>query len=107
MNIFGLFNRGDTITVEDLKEVIASENPYTIIDVRTPEEFKTGSIESKNTVNVQMEEVDEYILNNALEGDIYLLCSSGGRSASVQKTLALQGIESINIQGGMLSWKNS
>lgn len=107
MNLFGFFTRGESISAEDLKEAISGDVQYIIIDVRTPEEFKSGSIESKNTVNVQMDEVYQFILDNAPEGDVYLLCASGGRSASVQKMLALQGIEAINVQGGMLSWEKS
>lgn len=38
------------------------------------------------------------------ERDIYLVCRSGGRSSQVAQWLAMQGIEAINVGGGMDAW---
>lgn len=96
---------GEEISPVDLKKRIEQDDAYTIIDVRTSGEYAGGSIPSKNTVNVEMTEVYQYIADNEIEGDIYLVCASGSRSSSVQRMLAMQGVEAVNVSGGMMGWQ--
>lgn len=102
------FNQGKTISVGQIRKKIAQKNDnYIIIDVRTTGEYAGGSIESDNTVNVEMDQVLTFLEEHPEEKtkDIYLLCASGSRSGSVQKILQAQGIEATNIAGGMMAWQ--
>jgi len=38
------------------------------------------------------------------EGPVYVICRSGGRSAQVAQYLNQNGVEAVNVTGGMQAW---
>jgi rhodanese-related sulfurtransferase len=80
-------------------EKIIKEKQGTIIDVRTPEEFRSGNV--ANSINIPLQEIQQRIdeLKN-LKQPIVLCCASGNRSGKATQILTQQGIECFN--GG--SW---
>jgi rhodanese-related sulfurtransferase len=80
-------------------EKIIKEKQGTIVDVRTPEEFRGGNAEG--SINIPLQELQQRIgeLKN-LKQPLVLCCASGSRSGQAQGYLAQQGIECCN--GG--SW---
>jgi len=78
-----------------------------LIDVRTAEEFKEGSID--NAVNIDfyadnfLDQFNNYNKNEA----IYIFCRSGGRSAKACNQLAEKGFTKIyDLEGGYLNWSD-
>jgi len=80
-------------------EKIIKENQGTVIDVRTPEEFRNGN--APGSVNIPLQKLPERIeeLKN-MKAPIILCCASGNRSGQAQHYLSQRGIECYN--GG--SW---
>ncbi|MFI5131130.1 MAG: rhodanese-like domain-containing protein [Chitinophagales bacterium] len=80
-------------------EKLIKENKGTIIDVRTPEEFRGGNV--ANSINIPLHEIQQRLdeLKN-LKQPFILCCASGNRSGKATQILAQQGIECCN--GG--SW---
>ncbi len=80
-------------------EKIIKEKKGTIIDVRSPEEFRSGNV--MGSINVPLQEIPRRMeeLKN-LSNPLVLCCASGGRSGQAHQYLAQQGIECYN--GG--SW---
>jgi rhodanese-related sulfurtransferase len=88
-------------------EMINSENPPLIIDVRSQEEFngELGHLEGARLI-------PHYLVVDSLEifqsfdnHDILLVCRSGRRSKIAGNDLSNSGIENIyNLVGGMKSW---
>jgi len=93
-----------TITAEQLHSLHREQNNLTLIDVRSPAEFRTVHVQS--AINLPLGDLDA----NAIaphanpEDDIYVICHSGGRSAKACEQLhALGFTRVISVEGGTLS----
>ena len=76
-----------------------------LIDVRSPEEFVSGHVPgakliSLNTIMARANEIPK-------QGEVYVICQMGGRSAQAIMYLAQQfGLDNlINIDGGTAAWR--
>lgn len=65
------------------KEIMETQE-YTIVDVRTKEEYLTGHV--KGAINIPYDEIDE---NTSLDKNknIFVYCKSGARSSKAYETL--------------------
>lgn len=76
---------------------------YPIIDVRTRAEFQSGHIPSAQNIELAaLMHVAPQQLQR--EQTYYIICASGGRSATACRSLARQGYRVINLKGGMMSY---
>jgi len=82
----------------DLKPIL--ERGAVIVDVRTPKEFATGSVEGAKNIPLPdlSKNIDEI---KKMKKPIIAICASGMRSGAAVKQLELYRIEAYN--GG--SWK--
>ncbi|MFK8038193.1 MAG: rhodanese-like domain-containing protein [Crocinitomicaceae bacterium] len=92
------------VTAEVFKDLLET-NIGTLIDVRTPEEFKNGSI--GNAQNIDF--LDSQFVNNIDLLDrskpVYVFCQAGGRSGRAMKTLKENGFTEVyNLIGGYGQW---
>ncbi len=72
-----------------------------IIDVREPQEWESGRIAHAELVPLST--VPERL--GAFDGSpTYVVCRSGNRSANACRYLVEQGVEAVNVAGGMLAW---
>lgn len=93
------------VTPSDFKE---KSKDQTIIDIRTPEEFKQGHIE--NAVNINFFDSDflERMNQYDKEKPLFIYCRSGNRTSSASKKLARSGFQEVyDLQGGILNWMRS
>lgn len=66
-----------------------------IVDVRMPQEYRSGHI--KGSINVPLQELGkEAVKLKKLNKPIITCCLSGGRSSAAEKLLSRQGIEVYN-----------
>jgi phage shock protein E len=80
-------------------EKIIKEKRGTIVDVRTPAEFRGGHV--AGSINIPLQEIAQRIEElKSLKLPLVLCCASGGRSGQAHGYLSQQGIECYN--GG--SW---
>ena len=94
----------NSITTKELKVLLSKEN-IQLMDVRTPEEIKQGTIQTAffaNYFDVDFEKVATAQLNKSKP--IYLYCRSGNRSGKACKILKEKGFKVINVLGGYLQW---
>jgi rhodanese-related sulfurtransferase len=102
-------NNSNLINIDYIKaqEMIASENPPVIFDVRTLEEFngELGHLEGARLIphNLVKDSLDIF---NSYEGkNILLVCRTGRRSKIAGNVLSELGIENVyNLRGGMTAW---
>ncbi|MFG3496125.1 rhodanese-like domain-containing protein [Streptomyces sp. NPDC047928] len=80
-----------------------------VLDVREDDEWAAGHVEG--AVHVPMSEfvarfgeVTEAVADGRRA---YVMCRVGGRSAQVTQYLVQQGIDAVNIDGGMLAWQRA
>jgi len=99
-----------SLTVDQLypRWLIAREknSPVALIDVRSPDEFRARHVPGAklialNTLMARANEVPK-------QGDVYLICHSGARSAQAAAYLQQQfGYDNlINVEGGTMAWAN-
>ncbi|MGI5401608.1 rhodanese-like domain-containing protein [Streptomyces sp. CA-135486] len=77
-----------------------------VLDVREDDEWAAGHVEGALHVPMsdfvaRFGEVTEALADG---GRAYVMCRVGGRSAQVTQYLVQQGIDAVNIDGGMLAW---
>jgi len=74
-------------------------NDFIVIDVRTPEEFKTGHIEESS--NIEWQIISSIIDEVKKDQKIYLYCRSGRRSQNATDILIDLGYEDVTNLGGI------
>lgn len=92
----------NNISIEKLKEM--ENKGYTVIDVRSPQEYKEGHIEG--AISIPEYELENRARNELidLEEPIIVYCSTGHRSKRAQKLLEQMGYREVyNLENG---WKN-
>ena len=93
------------ILAKDLKLKMENNEMLHIIDVRSKEEYygNRGHIPGSKLVPLQTIASSIEKLKN-IEDTIYVVCLSGKRSAIASKILRSNGINALNLSGGMLMW---
>lgn len=85
-----IFGNGNNTDFKQLLQV-----GVVIIDVRTPDEFKSGHI--KGSINVPLQNLSKELVKiKKLNKPVITCCLSGGRSSVATKALAQSGIEVYN-----------
>lgn len=94
-----------SITSEEAKNIMDSEENYVILDVRTQEEYDEGHI--KNAVLIPDYEINEMAENMLPDKEqlILVYCRSGRRSKIASENLADMGYSNIREFGGIIDWE--
>ncbi len=87
-------------------DVAAVPSDGLVLDVREDDEWAAGHVEGALHVPMsdfvaRVGEVTEAVAEGRRA---YVMCRVGGRSAQVTQYLVQQGIDAVNIDGGMLAW---
>ncbi|HCU6907289.1 TPA: rhodanese-like domain-containing protein [Staphylococcus aureus] len=91
-----------SITTDELKNKLLESKPVQIVDVRTDEEPAMGYI--PNAKLIPMDTIPDN-LNSFNKNEIYyIVCAGGVRSAKVVEYLEANGIDAVNVEGGMHAW---
>ena len=94
----------NTIDAEKAMEMMASGDPYTLVDVRTQAEFDDGHIEGALLLpNDQLETLAEEQLPDK-DAVILVYCRSGNRSAAASELLIELGYTNVYDFGGIMDW---
>jgi rhodanese-related sulfurtransferase len=73
-----------------------------LLDVREDDEWSAGHADG--AVHIPMNEVVTRIAEVPEGGRVHVVCRVGGRSAQVTQYLIGQGVDAVNVNGGMLDW---
>lgn len=82
-------------------EVHAEADAY-ILDVREPQEFAQARIDGAH--HIPLGELVERQGEVPRDRTVYVLCHIGGRSARAAAYLEQQGVDAVNVDGGILAW---
>ncbi len=97
----------ETTNVNDFASRIEAPD-VVLLDVRTAEEFDEGHI--PNAINIDVKQ-DGFIekAKSTLPADktIAVYCRSGKRSANAAGMLAKEGFKVVNLEGGVMAWKEA
>lgn len=93
--------RVPTVEVADLKD------GDFLLDVREDDEWQAGH--AAGALHIPISEFvaryGEFTEAAPQDGRVHVICRSGGRSAQVTMYLAQQGIDAVNVDGGMQVWQ--
>jgi molybdopterin/thiamine biosynthesis adenylyltransferase/rhodanese-related sulfurtransferase len=98
---------GSTITAAELKELLDSDKPVFLVDVREPAEFEIVSIPGATLIPK-----DEILRGDALSAlpqdrQIVMYCKTGVRSAETLAAVKRAGFsDAVHVQGGVSAWIN-
>jgi rhodanese-related sulfurtransferase len=99
---------GSTITPVELKDLLDSDKPVFLVDVREPAEWEIVSIPGATLIPK-----DEILRGDALaslpqDKQIVLYCKTGVRSAETLAVVKAAGFkDAVHVQGGVIGWVNT
>jgi len=92
-----------TITPLEAKTLIEERKDLLLVDVRSPEEFRGGSLPGATLIPFWDFAKGRYDLPK--DKPILLVCAVGGRSLACGQLLAAQGYREVyNLKGGLDAW---
>lgn len=91
---------GKSVTTTELENIL-KKGKITLLDVRTPQEYRGGHI--KEAQNIPLQTIDTY--RGKETEPVYVICHSGMRSKRAASVLSKKGYDVINVKGGMMVYK--
>lgn len=93
----------DAVTVQEIsvQDLAALGSSARVIDVREPDEWAQGHIAHATLVPLATVPGNVELFDGA---PTYIVCRSGGRSGRACQFLGEQGLEVVNVAGGMIAW---
>jgi rhodanese-related sulfurtransferase len=90
--------------VSEVPTVSAADVPddAVLLDVREDDEWRAGH--APGALHVPLGEVPAR-LGELPDGEVHVICRSGGRSARAVAWLEQNGFEAVNVAGGMGAWQ--
>lgn len=91
------------IDVDELER--ARPSAAAVIDVRQPEEYDAGHVPGARLI--PLAEVAGRLGEVPTDGEVLVICQTGGRSARATDFFRRQGIDARNVAGGTKAWVES
>ncbi len=111
MGLYFLYQKGiiganfESVSPKVAYEMIQNDNNLTLLDVRTPEEYKKdGRIAGAKLIPLGELPKNLDMLDKSKKVLVY--CHSGNRSNSAARILEGNGFTVINMSGGMMKWRS-
>lgn len=98
----------EQISVKEVKDKMANNEDFVLLDVREPEEradFNIGGefIPLGNVMGMQVESLEDF-----KDKEVICYCRSGKRSMQAGMMLETMGFKHVkNLEGGMLAWQEA
>ena len=104
MIFFGSKTRAiEKMSMGNAKEALAEDGEIRLIDVRNPEEYRSGHI--PGSINLPLGSMGGIAsVAPELGTRLFIYCLSGGRSARACSALASMGYTAITDLGGITGW---
>jgi len=93
------------LSVQSYADALESTAGASIIDVRTPEEYKGGHLKEAVNFNIYDSDFDARIGKLDRKSPVFVYCKAGGRSAEAAERMKKMGFTSIfDLKGGYMAW---
>ena len=84
------------------RELAALGGTPVLIDVRQPEEWANARVAGATLI--PLGELMARLGEIPTEGTVHIMCHAGGRSAQATVYLEAQGVDAVNVAGGITEW---
>ena len=99
-----LFGNPSKMSAQEAKSIMDSGESYTLLDVRTSDEYRNGHIRgAKSLPLAQLQQTAERAIPNK-DAKILIYCASGARSGNAASMLKNLGYTDVHNFGGIMSW---
>ncbi|NJN40897.1 MAG: rhodanese-like domain-containing protein [Flammeovirgaceae bacterium] len=104
-NLFGLGVKSEfDLDGTEFKSKYTSTKGAVLIDVRTPGEVASGTINGSLNINYNSSQFNTEIANLDKNKTYFLFCRSGARSGAACKMMAKMGYTAYNLDNGIGAW---
>ena len=86
------------------KQQFESSKNAVLIDVRTPEEFQSGTLAGAKNIDITGSAFQTTIQSLDADKEYFLFCRSGNRSGNAAKLMGNLGLKCYNLVGGIGAW---
>lgn len=93
----------DAVTAVEAVELVRSGVP--LVDVREQDEWDAGHAPQAQLV--PLSELGSRVEDVPATGEVLVVCHAGVRSARATAALRRAGIRAVNVEGGMLAWRDA
>lgn len=94
------------IDTEDLVEIMQSDTPLVLLDIRSVEEYAVSHIQRAKYIDYDHFS-EEMVKDLPREAPVIVYCSVGYRSEKIGEKLQKMGFQNVrNLYGGIFQWKN-
>lgn len=98
------FSSLPVMEVEELAKKQSLGSPLYVVDVRSPEEWRSGHIPGSHHIELNL--LPGALSELPIDQSIALMCRSGQRASTAASLLQKSGFKSVtNVRGGMQAWK--
>lgn len=95
----------NSMSAKDVHTLLQKPHRYTIVDVRTPEEYSEGTLPGAINIDVKSDDFVQQIEQLDKDAHYILHCRSGKRSARAYGQMEAVGFKHItNMDGGYLEY---
>lgn len=96
------------LNAQDFNQKIEQLDNEQVLDVRTPEEWATGTLEGADRINIYDADFKEKAAQLDKNKAVMVYCRSGGRSAQAASMLKEMGFTEVyNLKGGITGWQTA
>ena len=89
---------------KSFKESFQNSSNAVLLDVRTPEEYLSGTLEGAINMDYYAPDFESKITSLDKDKEYFVFCRSGNRSGKTCNLLVNNGVNSFNLQGGIGEW---
>jgi len=89
---------------EEFKKKFESTPGAVLVDVRTPGEYRSGTIQGARNIDFLSPDFKNDFLKLDKNKSYFLFCRSGNRSGQACRMLAKEGYKVYNLDGGIGEW---
>lgn len=101
-----LYKKTVPVIAPESFDSLKNKKSLTILDTRSPEEYKVSHIKDAEFINYEKFEINQFHQADK-EKPIIIYCSVGYRSERIGEKLLAQGYKNVyNLYGGIFQWKN-
>jgi len=95
------------ISMQEFKDLLKSNKPIVVLDVRTPEELAGPLGKIDQAINIPIQNLEQRIneLKSYKDKEIIVICRTQNRSAVAVNILKNNGYKAKNVLGGMVEFR--
>ncbi|TWT05914.1 rhodanese-like domain-containing protein [Planomicrobium sp. CPCC 101079] len=91
-----------SITTDELRNLVESGQNFQLVDVREDDEVALGMVPGAK--HIPLGQLPERFEELEINEPVYCICKGGVRSLKACDFLESKGIDTVNVEGGMMSW---